>query len=178
MDMDYRLRISSKPVLLGMNSPQSADPEKALWPWNYACTGGRLLKMMQDEFERPSNGGGYYFAPEWFVGGFERINVLNKTKWDRGLARAAAPLVYERLIGRVVVVCGLEVQRVMDFQLLPWLKWNSYRDEVRYCMIPHPSGLTRWYNNEENRRSVGKLLLGLYGEWISSQSPPYEAKPM
>lgn len=161
-----------RPILLGMNSPQSEDPDKALWPWNWACAGGRLLKMIQEEAARR---GIEYFPPEWYVRGFDRINVLDRKEWDPALARAAAPLVHERVAGRTVVVCGRQVQRVMDYQRLPWLQWNPPMDEVRYCLIPHPSGLTHYYNDPVNRAAVGGRLLDLYVAWISSQAAGAQA---
>lgn len=157
----------SKTILLGMNSPQSDDPERALWPWNWASTGGRILKMLEESGQRR---GVERFPPEWYVTGFERVNVLDRRNWDAGLARAAAPMIHERIVGRRVVVCGLQTLRVMNMQKRPWMQWNPPGDEVRYCVIPHPSGLTHFYNNPRNRAAVGDFLFDLYVQWISSEA--------
>ena len=38
------------------------------------------------------------------------------------------------------------------------LEWFESREGVTMAILPHPSGLTRWYNDQANRERAEKFL--------------------
>lgn len=87
----------------------------------------------------------------------ERYNVLNARAWDPVAARDVSEDLWSRLEDRTVLVLGQEVRRVLWLPESEPLVWRSDRG-VRWCMVPHPSGLNRWYNEQLNRLAVGLRL--------------------
>ena len=149
-----------KPVIVGMNNPYSVDPKYALYPHPTGSAGHRLFEMLRAAGNRMN----IKVTPLKYVDAFDRINLLNETKWDPAKAKSLSPAVLAYLKGRTVVLCGkssaniLGMQKV-DFGTTP--KFDTYWD-FSYYVIPHPSGLCREYNDPATVRSVGDLLLELY----------------
>lgn len=125
------------------------DPGKAFYPDNSAVSGGRLLSMMNLH---------EVVTIERFLSGFDRLNMHYGKHWNLKLARQNAPRVIQSLQNRRVIVMGrgtlatLCVTRMNDFT------WNSEKG-ITYTCLPHPSGLTRDYNDPEYRERVGEFLL-------------------
>lgn len=159
-----------RPVILAMNSPQSDDPADALRPWDAACTGGRLLTMLQNAAERSRPG--RELPVSEYLRVFDRRNLLNRKTWSLDLARQRAPEVVCRLDGRTVVACGTQVLKIIGAPS-EWLKPHDvlYGDHIRFNLIaiPHPSGRCRPYNDPEFRARVGDLLLELYDAYVSAE---------
>ena len=160
--------IPHRPVLVGMNSPQSSDPADALRVWNHTCTGGRILDMLQSATRRHSRG--YAITAKDYERVFYRRNLVDAREWDPALARERGPKVIESMRNdSVVVLCGRDVNKALRLPRLDWLEWGHYQWlptlGFRYFVIPHPSGLTRLYNDWEFRDRVGDRLLELYEEY-------------
>lgn len=82
------------------------------------------------------------------------------------VAMAAARRKVPQLRGRTVVLLGANVARAFgakNFQYLQFyrlLNPENYADVLsqKMCVVPHPSGINRWYNRRENRDIVSKFL--------------------
>lgn len=98
---------------------------------------------------------------------FECVNLL--ARWpgrsggvkghvfDPAAARRAAARLDLR--GRTVVLLGKRVARAFGLADPPWLQpLRLGRGEAAAFVVPHPSGIVRWYNEAGNRRAVGRLL--------------------
>lgn len=82
-------------------------------------------------------------------------------------ARAAARLILETGPPKIVM-CGRNVCRAFGFPDLEWCRWTpeyvyATQDSllvrcVELSVIPHPSGLNRFYNHESNRLLVRRFL--------------------
>lgn len=59
--------------------------------------------------------------------------------------------------GKTIVLLGHRLMRVFRIHPRPFYEWNGWRSS---CVvgIPHPSGLTRNYNDPEQRRLAGDAL--------------------
>lgn len=148
----------SRPVIVGMNNPLSRDPEHALYPYPPRCTGHRLYEMMREY-------GGDGMSRARYLGTFERRNVLVGEEWSLRRAREAAPELRRLLAGRTVVYLGQQVLAALELPRVEPLTWQSgdliNEGPARWCLVPHPSGLNRWYNDESNRAAAARLLLSL-----------------
>jgi len=109
---------------------------------------------------------------------FDRRNVLTSRTWDRKAARDAGYAVWCSLDQRIVAFLG---RQVLDAVGAPAdvepLKWCTPQGGImqeggplRWCYIPHPSGLTRWYNEPANRVAVGLRLEQMAEEWRQNAS--------
>ena len=142
----------SKVVLLGLNNPLSERPEMALWPHPAGCTGHRIWRMIN--LRMPC-------SPEEYKVGFDRMNILNSREWIPREARLAAPEIWESLRGRTVIILGREGADVLGLDYPDWVL-ESEQDGVRFRVLPHPSGLNRWYNDHINLNLAAVLLEEMY----------------
>lgn len=140
----------SKPLLLGMNNPQGNE---AFWPYPKGCTGWRIWKMLESQTG---------ISDREFIRSFDRMNMLNLPEWSMTLARQNRELIMPKLMGREVVVVGYDTFRAMEFPPPPrpflWGKVSG----IRYCLMPHPSGLNRMYNDPATVMTACLLLAELY----------------
>lgn len=60
---------------------------------------------------------------------------------------------------RKVLLAGKRVARAFGLSL-PYFKWIDFA-EGRTAVIPHPSGVNRWYNERRNREKMGRFIFGL-----------------
>lgn len=134
-----------EPVVIGMNNPHSDDPSMALAPFPERVAGWRLWHMvhevtgiMRREYKRRT----------------DRRNLLTGRDWDPVAARRESEDLWETLEDRSVLVLGQSVRRVLWLPVEEPLVWREDRG-VRWCLVPHPSGLNRWYNDPLNRLAVG-----------------------
>jgi hypothetical protein len=136
---------AKKTVLLGMNCDCVG---REFYPVNAASSGGRLMSMLNLVGE---------VSKEQFLDGFERVNVHYGVHWSRELAQANRVSVIEKLSGKRVIVLGRQVTSVLRLPRSDgfWTDADGYFD---YTTLPHPSGLTRDYNDPEFRLAAGKLL--------------------
>ncbi len=136
------------PVILGMNNPYSKDSRFDLAPFPKRSAGYRLWAMLNALRPTPR---------ALYMRRTDRRNLLHEVNWCPIKAREASKGLWDSLRGRTVLVLGHDVRRVLWLEDSPELLWRE-RDGVRWCFVPHPSGLNRWYNSEFNRTMVGLRL--------------------
>ena len=94
-------------------------------------------------------------GPEEFKGRFARTNLrplANLGRSDRELAENLLPL----LRGKRVLALGRSVAGAIGVKG-PWFEWSLCKGFVGAAM-PHPSGLSRWWNYPDNRRTAGEFM--------------------
>jgi hypothetical protein len=120
-------------LILGLDNPHSSDPRAALLPRPKGSTGHRLFVLS---------------GLPWSVyrEAFERRNVRDGTT-------AAF------LSNRTVIVLGREAWRILGLSRVDFFKshWSS-EINATFVLVPHPSGLNRFYNRADNRRRIEALL--------------------
>lgn len=57
-------------------------------------------------------------------------------------------------------MCGRRVAAAFDHRdpALPYLRWSEEGEPFRWAMLPHPSGVNRWWNEPENREAAREFL--------------------
>ncbi len=108
---------------------------------------------------------------EDFARAFDRVNVLDAwpgsagkgSKFTLDVARSRAVAVRRRFTrGRVVVMLGQRVPRAFNVMA-------SYFDPIavggaRVFVVPHPSGINRWYNDADNVATMAAFMRRLVAE--------------
>lgn len=153
-----------KTVILGMNNPYSSRPELALYPHPENSAGARLCAMF---LQAARIGNGINMKKSDYLTGFDRRNLVDDPTWDAARASRAAEELRRNLKGRRVVICGTAVLGALKLRRHEWLAWSErsgdlFMDPFDYCLIPHPSGRCREYNDPSVGAAVGELL---YKEW-------------
>ena len=138
----------TRPVLLGMNNPHSQDPRWDLAPFPNYVAGHRLWRLVHDVCG--------ISRKEWMYS-TDRRNLLHARDWDPVAAREESEGLWETLQERQVTVLGRATARVLWLPVTPPLVWREDRG-VRWCYMPHPSGLCQWYNTELHRLAAGLRL--------------------
>jgi len=87
---------------------------------------------------------------------FERVNMVNATRWSAAAALERLPEVQEIVGDRYAVLLGAQVAGLWGIDLLP-LRWQG-----RLAYLPHPSGRSRWYNDPVSRCAAEIFLEELY----------------
>lgn len=113
-----------------------------------------------------------------FIQSFDRTNLLasfpgSEARGDtfpRRLAERAAERLRPSLHDRVVLMMGWNVAWAFDFMpqrgYLTWDYGFEVADTWRAAaVVPHPSGLNRWWNEEANREAARKFFDVLLGDW-------------
>jgi len=124
--------------LVGEHNPYGSDPKFALYPLPPRATGGRLAAVLGMQ------SGAYLHA-------FERRNLLTAVKWSAPLAREAANRVRAELRdGDALVLLGARVSAAFGYPFAPLAEHRGLvHGAVGYevLVIPHPSGLSRAWND-------------------------------
>jgi len=158
----------TRTVLIGMNNPHSADPVHALAPYPQGVAGQRLHDMLAAV--RPETFRGTYMR------GFDRRNVLVGRDWSLRAAQEVAPALWSSLDGRRVVLLGQAVLTAFRLPATMPLVWQRPEGSLmaspgpaQWCLVPHASGLNRWYNEEINRVLTGLRLEEELERWLACQ---------
>jgi len=153
----------TRPVLLGMNNPLSGAAHHALYPHPPGCTGHRIFEMLRERVPELTRRG--------YQDAFDRRNVLEGRQWSLAAAREAAQPLWSALERRTVVCLGLPVLSAWRLPAVPPLVWQYPQHDIlsgmgpeRWCLMPHPSGLNRWYNDPAHRLAAAMRLEQLYRE--------------
>jgi hypothetical protein len=155
-----------KPVILG-----EAPGPRASVPCRYPLSGDvgkRICALLSiSAFTHPLQN----FAPpdqpaEWFLLSqyYELRNLLPEWPGREGkgsgfpLVQAADAwsAIMPELKERKVVLLGARLRRLALMR--DFFKWRTYQD-IPVAAIPHPSGLSRPYNAQENRLAAKRILL-------------------
>lgn len=169
----------TRPVLIAMNNPMSSDPRCALFPSPPGCAGHRLFRMLHDAAL------GREITPTSYLRLFDRRNLVAGKTWSQSEAVEGARSLAPELDGRPVVVLGAST---MDACIRGWGLQNGRPDwfvwvkrervssflfdgeespEFWFCLMPHPSGHCRKYNDPTTRERAGVILLELYQDALS-----------
>ena len=62
-----------------------------------------------------------------------------------------------RVDGRTVVMAGRGVAAAFGIRRVPYLTWVQHRG-MTTAILPHPSGVNRWYNDPRNKRAAERFL--------------------
>lgn len=128
--------IDRRTWLIGENNPYSADPRHALYPHPPQCAGARLCRILgMTEAE--------------YLAAFERRNLLSQPKWSVPAAcKAASALVGPLRAGDRLILLGAKVTNAfgLKFVVLEESALAMSGREVLALVIPHPSGLSRAWN--------------------------------
>ena len=105
---------------------------------------------------------------------FERHNLLDKypggsssgDKFPKEEAVAAAIEMEEYLGGKSVVFAGCRVPRAFGLEVFEFFLWadavtDNTGERFRYVTMPHPSGVSHWWNNVGHRQVAKDFLQSL-----------------
>lgn len=136
----------TRPLILGLHNPQSARPDRALWPDPPGCAGHRLWQMSGLD------------RAVWLAA-FDRMNLMDGVVWDERIAWEKSSLVAETMkAAPVTVVLGHQVRKFLDLPEVPWILPHIASEGYRWRLLPHPSGRTQTYNDPVFRAAVRLLL--------------------
>lgn len=161
-----------RPLLIGMNNPQGSHP---LWPDPPGCTGHRIWEMIHEITG---------CEKRQYLRVFERDNLVDERAWCAVAGRARREAFLTRMQGRTTVLLGVAVPSCLGLYRPPWGSWaatprrdlfadSDFLEKSRYCIIPHPSGLNRFYNDPNDRTQIATLLASLYVEGRHALGLPY-----
>jgi len=145
-------------VIVGLNNPHSTDPEEALGTTPVGESGYRLWLMIKESANRH----GKACSESDYMEGFARRNMSNATVFNDNIAKVRVPLILNELAGNVGVLCGTRVPKLLGLKYTGFHLMQQNAQQFAYYVIPHPSGLTREYNDPEMRKRVGDLMFALY----------------
>jgi uracil-DNA glycosylase len=106
----------------------------------------------------------------WEAAGIGAVNLFRR--WPGALgrgsafpgprsARARASLVLASIPNDVpAVLCGLRVARAVGLRRARWFEWVDL-DDLQVAVVPHPSGVSHWWNSPANRRAAREFFSGL-----------------
>lgn len=156
--------------MIGQAPGRNGDPSKP-------CTGAFALKLA-----RVAD-----VDPMWFMATFERMNVLQRWPGRSGKgdafpmieARLAAKLIAPKLKGRMVVFVGAAVARAFrvpsqfyETGAVSKKEFGFFQEISRvdydYVVIPHPSDVSRWWNDSINRFRYREYMRGFLEEFGGS----------
>lgn len=138
-----------KPLIIGEAPNRNGDPAR---PLGGAC-GRRLADLCG-------------ITPREFARRFQRVNVLaawpgaqsiKGATFPMSAARTAASRLRRRFVaGRIVIVLGRRVARAFEVD-------GEYFEPQRVAgativIVPHPSGVNRWYNSRQHERLARRRL--------------------
>lgn len=150
-----------KPLLIGQAPGPATDPGL---PLSGRC-GARLAELCGLELES-------------FLRTFDRVNLVRTFPGKAGkgdafpidLARKGAVdlLIFGRLNQRPTVLLGQNVARAFGFPAsgVEFFRWN-YLDgnpSMRLAFAPHPSGVSRWWNDPANEAAARRFFRRLARE--------------
>lgn len=91
------------------------------------------------------------------------VNLLNAWPGPDGAKGDAFPVDEARLAARrvrfntpVVLLAGHRVARAFGLRV-GYLEWTTLRGR-RAAVLPHPSGINRWWNDPRNRRRASRFI--------------------
>lgn len=137
-----------RPLLVGETNPYSADTRHALLPWPPQSAGARLRKIL-------------LMTDEEYLAAFERVNLLGSLqKWSAPLARGEAAKLRAAHTGPIVAL-GARVAAAFGLVL--------FGSDDKVVCVPHPSGLSRAWNERGVYDRVRRLVLPLVAEHVGGK---------
>lgn len=163
--------MDTKPILIGEAPEKDARSDCPLYPYPPQSSGGKLYSMSP------------FTNRKAFIKSCYRLNLLAEYPgdgdklwtWPKERARhCAMNLKGSGLVSdRRVVLVGAKVASAFDLPLgfgpdtinvLQWYEWpfGGYSKDFTVAIMPHPSGLNRWYNDPVNRMRTEEFLRELF----------------
>ena len=141
----------NRPIILGLINPHNTEP---LYIRPTGCSGYRLASFLR-EFSS--------LTGDDYLKLFDRRNLLLSNEDDPHIAADAFRSTLNP--GDQVILLGEAVRRALTTSIaLPKMLIHPITvDGVTYRQIPHPSGLTRFYNDAVARQLVAMMFLDLLG---------------
>lgn len=136
-----------KTLLLGEAPSRTSDPLRP-----FSGSSGDRLRLVLGGALRPS-----YQLANLFSAWPGRESDGKGSRWDAREARAAASALDLR--GRRVVFVGRRVARAFGHERAPFLEWAEDERGFRFAVLPHPSGIVRWWNEPANVERARSFLL-------------------
>ena len=135
-------------VLVGQAPGSAAQPSAPLE--------GRIGRMLSELI-------GISF--EEYLRGTERLNLITHWMgkagkgdvWNPRAAERRAEKLKPELAGRTAVLLGRNVAAAFGLKQLPWMTFAEMNDG-KVGIIPHPSGIVLWWNEEKNRLAASAFL--------------------
>lgn len=139
------------PVLVGEAPGRNTNPKAPLFPYPTTSAGGKLLTLSG-------------LPAETYLRSFRRVNLFDTVpdKWSAPASRRAwALLGFSEDTTHAIVMLGRRVSlaagcKDQDLEACRSVGWDNY-----VWAIPHPSGLSRAYNDPAVRARVRELLVRL-----------------
>lgn len=136
-----------KPILVGESNPLSSDPADALVPYPDGCAGHRLAVSI------------FGMSRKAYMDSFDRINLCmgDWSQFPARLTAAALKIKYDRIVllgSRVASAFGL------NFEPFTFAQGSS----IKMLILPHPSGLSRLWNNPNNIKLCRELIKSMCPE--------------
>lgn len=140
-----------KPLLVGELNPYGIDPKFALYPVPKYASGARLAEILNLSRGR-------------YLDRFDRVNLCIG-EWSMKEARLTA----EKILNQerdVVILLGRKVATAFDVHV-DLLTACLVGDGATAYVIPHPSGLNRFWNEPDARERVRALLAPVLKEVLA-----------
>lgn len=147
-----------KPLIVGQAPGPNTDPAEPL----SGASGRRLAALCE-------------LSVNDFLDRFERVNLMDRFPGKAGKgdafrmdrARRAALRLSQRFEKRKVVLLGNRVARAFEVKPI-WPAGNFVPMWGGFVtVVPHPSGISRWWNDPENARSME-----LFWKVLAAQAAP------
>lgn len=142
-------RVKRRPLLLGEAPSAKSDPAR---PFS-GRSGDRLRRLTDlDKFD----------LANLFEQHPGRSAKGKGSRWDAPAARLRAKEATPGLKGRRVVFVGRRVSTAFGYPWLPWATWTWDDRGFWAAVIPHPSGIVRFWNDPANVEQVALFLCAIY----------------
>lgn len=114
-----------------------------------------------------------------FLAGFDKTNLLRRwpgarngkgSAWNVEKARRAAKTLVDVMKGRMLVLLGRRVAAAFEIKPSRYFKPHAlYGVQMEECpykiiafVVPHPTGINRWYNDPLHRKTAGAFMRFAY----------------
>jgi hypothetical protein len=135
----------TRPLLVGESNPYGADPSYALYPYPERSAGGRLCRLVMR------------LEPRQYLRAYERVNLC-AGRWSLRAARlAGGALVSPDPPPSVIVLLGARVCAAFAAPFEPFTRYSTARLPC-VLILPHPSGLSRSWNDPGTYRRAREAL--------------------
>ncbi len=132
-------------TVVGIMNPHSVDPADALDPVKFPnSAGSRLYALVADQV-----------SPDDYRQCFRRVN-LDHLDHEQDTATGH------------VILLGKTVAHRLKVRVSEQYVWHEWLGKTWVCLVPHPSGLCRDYNDHRVRLLVREILLERYRAWLNS----------
>lgn len=87
--------------------------------------------------------------------------------WPAAVAQASAEAMLHLMMEQRTILLGQRVAVAFGLRLAPLMTWRPLVDDHpaygEVAILPHPSGLNRWWNDPENRAAARRFLRDAFG---------------